>query len=68
MRGNIMKNYIKDFSAVLLLVSILAVPFGAWVTHVIRCIHTEEWVFLIAGAIAAPVGVVHGIGIWFGAW
>lgn len=42
--------------------------FAAWLTHVIVCIQTSSWLFLIAGAITAPVGVIHGIGIWFGAW
>lgn len=41
---------------------------AAWGTHVIVCIKTASWLFLLAGAIAAPVGVVHGVGIWFGAW
>lgn len=42
--------------------------FAAWLTHVIVCIKTASWGFLIAGAIFAPVGVIHGIGCWFGAW
>ena len=41
---------------------------AAWVTHVVACIRAAEWGFLIAGAIAFPIGVVHGIGIWFGIW
>ena len=41
---------------------------SAWVTHVINTIQAEEWIFLLAGAIFAPIGVIHGIGIWFGAW
>lgn len=41
---------------------------AGWLTHVIVCITEERWGFLIAGAIAAPVGVVHGIGRWFGFW
>lgn len=41
---------------------------AAWFTHVIVCIKTSAWLFLIAGAIMAPVGVIHGTGIWFGAW
>jgi uncharacterized membrane protein len=49
------------------LVFILA-SMGAWATHVINCIQNQEWIFLIAGALAAPIGIVHGIGIWFGAW
>lgn len=38
----------------------------AWLTHVIACISTAKWVFLLAGAIFFPIGCVHGTGIWFG--
>lgn len=41
---------------------------AAWLTHVVNCIQNGEWLFLIAGAIAAPVGIVHGVGIWLGVW
>ncbi len=47
---------------------IIVVFLSAWVTHVINTIQNEEWIFLLAGAIFAPIGVIHGIGIWFGAW
>jgi hypothetical protein len=40
----------------------------AWLTHVITCLMDASWGFLIAGAIFFPVGIVHGIGIWFGAF
>ena len=52
-------------------IAIIALWLGsiaAWGTHVLVCIKTGSWLFLIAGAIAAPVGVVHGVGIWLGAW
>lgn len=42
--------------------------FSAWVTHVVVCIKTASWGFLIAGAIAFPVAWVHGIGYWLGVW
>lgn len=42
--------------------------FAAWLTHVIVTIQASQWLFLVAGAIFAPVGIVHGIGVWFGAW
>ena len=42
--------------------------FAGWVTHVIICIQNEQWILLIVGALAFPVGVVHGIGQWFGIW
>lgn len=41
---------------------------AAWVTHVVNTIAAEAYLFLIAGAVFAPVGVIHGIGLWFGAW
>lgn len=41
---------------------------AAWATHVIVCLKTSAWGFLIAGAVFFPVGVVHGVGIWFGVW
>lgn len=40
----------------------------AWFTHVYVCFTQEQWGYLIAGAIMAPVAVVHGWGIWFGVW
>ena len=50
----------------LIVLAISAIP--AWITHVIVCIKDETWVFLLAGAIFAPVGVIHGWGVWFGVW
>lgn len=39
---------------------------AAWITHVVVCLKTASWGFLIAGAIMFPVAWVHGTGIWFG--
>ncbi len=39
---------------------------AAWLTHVISCFVAQTWGFLIAGALCAPVGIIHGIGIWLG--
>lgn len=41
---------------------------ASWITHVIVCIKTTSWVLLAFGCIVAPVGVIHGIGVWFGAF
>ena len=38
----------------------------AWLTHIVVCIKTASWLFLLAGAIFFPIGIVHGIGIWVG--
>lgn len=42
--------------------------FAAWLTHVFVCLSEGKWGFLFVGAIAFPVAVVHGFGIWFGFW
>ena len=49
-------------------IGLLLTSIAAWITHVVVCIKASAWLFLIAGAIAAPVGVIHGLGVWFGAW
>lgn len=41
---------------------------AAWLTHVIVCLKTASWGFLIGGAICFPVAIIHGIGIWIGAF
>ena len=40
--------------------------FAAWLTHIVTCLTAGKWGFLIAGAIFAPIGVVHGVMIWLG--
>ena len=40
--------------------------FAAWITHIVVCLHTAAWGFLIAGAIVFPIAWIHGTGIWFG--
>ena len=57
-----------DLGGCLTIAAILVIPAAAWLTHVINTIQNEEWIFLLAGAIFAPIGVIHGIGIWFGFW
>ena len=41
---------------------------AAWLTHIVDCLKHHEYFALVAGAIAAPIGVIHGVGIWFGIW
>lgn len=50
--------------AVILMIASVA----AWLTHVVTCISDDRWGLLIAGGIVFPVGIIHGIGIWLGAW
>ena len=48
--------------------AILVWVFASWLTHVVVCLKAASWGFLIAGAIMFPVAVIHGTGVWFGAW
>lgn len=57
-----MKKYIYWYLAC------LAVALSAWITHVVTCIKDDRLMLLLIGAIAWPVGVIHGWGIWFGFW
>ena len=52
----------------LLGVALFLAGVAAWITHVVVCLKAGSWGFLIAGAIAFPVAIVHGVGCWFGAW
>jgi hypothetical protein len=44
------------------------VALGGWLQHLYTCFTLGKWGFLIAGAIFAPVGIIHGWGIWLGLW
>jgi hypothetical protein len=61
-------NDMKDYITVFLLGAFIAWMPAAWITHLIVCFSDEKWGFLIGGAIFFPVAVVHGTGLWFGAW
>ncbi|UTC29665.1 hypothetical protein BAJUN_00350 [Bajunvirus bajun] len=52
----------------LIWLAVIVASFAGWITHVVHCIKTQEWLLLIAGAIAAPLGVIHGWGLLFGWW
>jgi hypothetical protein len=56
----------SDSSSGLLSIGLFLWVVLAWLTHVITCISTSKWLFLLAGAIFFPVGCVHGTGIWLG--
>lgn len=54
--------------AILTGLGIVVWAIAAWITHVVVCFKTGAWGFLIAGAIFAPIGAIHGTGCWFGWW
>src|SRR3954447_193251 len=45
-----------------------AVCYAAWLTSIVFCAANGTRPLLIASATFFPVGVVHGIGVWFGGW
>jgi len=55
----------KEFGVLSIFLLILTSG-AAWFTHIIHCLLTAKYILLVAGALIAPVGVIHGIGLWFG--
>lgn len=53
-------------TATLAVTALIAIPIAAWVTHVVYTITAGAYILLAIGTIIAPVGVIHGIMIWFG--
>ncbi len=45
---------------------LMLVSFAAWITHVVTCIQQATWVLLLVGAFVFPVGIIHGVMVWFG--
>jgi hypothetical protein len=45
---------------------ILSFGYSAWLTSIVFCASNGHRPLMIAGAAFFPVGVIHGIGIWFG--
>lgn len=67
-----MKHFQKGYTIIemmiVIMIPLMITFFAAWINHVITCIQNEAWVFLVAGAIFFPIGIIHGIGLWFGAF
>jgi hypothetical protein len=45
-----------------------ALCYAAWLTSIVFCAVNGARPLLIAAAMFFPVGIIHGIGIWFGGW
>jgi hypothetical protein len=45
-----------------------ATCYAAWLTSIVFCAVHGSRPLLIADANFFPVGVIHGIGVWFGGW
>lgn len=51
-----------------LLLLITAFCYSAWITSIVFCASNGCRPLLFASATFFPVGIVHGIGVWFGGW
>jgi hypothetical protein len=38
---------------------------AAWFNHIFTCFNEGLWGFLIAGALMFPIGIIHGVWLWF---
>ena len=57
-----------DLSTALTFLLGAAVCYAAWLTSIVFCAVNGTRPLLIAAAAFFPVGIVHGVGIWFGGW
>lgn len=55
-------DFLLGTAIIILLITMAA----AWFTHVCVCLRHNRWGILLAGIIALPVAVIHGVGTWFG--
>jgi hypothetical protein len=46
-------------------IAIIVASVAAWLNHVFTCFSEGLWGFLIAGALLFPIGILHGIYLWF---
>jgi hypothetical protein len=57
-----------SFSTAATLGSTVLFVYAAWLTSIVFSASHDHRPLLIAAAAFFPVGVVHGVGVWFGGW
>jgi len=57
-----------DLLTALSILLVGAFCYSAWLTSIVFCAASGQRPLLIAAAAFFPVGIVHGIGVWFGGW
>jgi hypothetical protein len=62
------KRGAMDPRTLLSLMVAFGVTYAAWLTSIVFCSANGMRPLLVASALFFPVGVVHGIGVWFGGW
>jgi hypothetical protein len=57
-----------DLSTVMTIALVVLTSYAAWLTSIVFCASNGLRPLLIAGATFFPIGIVHGVGVWFGGW
>lgn len=57
-----------DYGGCVVALLLFGVSAAGWINHLLVCIAEERWVFLGVGALLWPIGIIHGIGRFFGWW
>ena len=57
-----------DLTTLTSLVVTFTLSYAAWLTSIVFCAVNGKRPLMIASAAVFPVGVVHGLGVWFGGW
>jgi hypothetical protein len=57
-----------DLRTVLTLMASGLFLYAAWLTSIVFASVNNMHTLLLASAAFFPIGVVHGIGVWFGGW
>lgn len=50
----------------LILIGVWLSSVAAIITHIIECINQASYILLAIGVLIPPVGLVHGVAVWFG--
>ena len=66
MKANI--GWSINWGTVATLITTYLLGYSAWLTSIVFSASHGHQPLLIAAAAFFPVGVVHGVGIWFGGW
>jgi hypothetical protein len=57
-----------DLSTALVGLLMISFCYAAWLTSIVFCAANGARPLLIAAAAFFPIGIIHGIGVWFGGW
>jgi hypothetical protein len=63
-----MKRQRGDATAGMIVALVFLISLAGWLTHIVDCLIHQLYVLLLVGVFVFPVGIFHGIGVWFGLW